>query len=98
MSQADPGSSPLAGCSHQTRLNQSVQVAYPIGEFNTRIQTEGKKNTWADLIWGEMDDIFGAAAQKSPSVGSRHPLITVACSCILYSVELRDPAPASLTS
>lgn len=65
MSQADPGSSPLAGCSHHTRLNQSVQVAYPIGEFNTRIQTEGKKNTWADLIWGEMDDILVLQHRKA---------------------------------
>lgn len=57
MSQADPGSSSLAACSHRTGLNQSAQVAYLIGE------EERKKNTWADLIWGEMDDIFSAAAQ-----------------------------------
>lgn len=63
MSQADRGSSSLAGCSHHTRLNHSVQVEYLIGEFNTQIQMLGKKNTRADLIWGEMDDIFSAAAQ-----------------------------------
>lgn len=35
MSQADPGSSSLDGCSHHTRLDQRVQAAYLIRGFNT---------------------------------------------------------------
>lgn len=57
MSQANsPSVSFLAGCSHHTRLNHSVQVADQRREWNTK--ETGKKNTSGGLvIWAGMKGV-----------------------------------------
>lgn len=57
MSQAkSPSVSFLAGCSHHTRLNHSVQVADQRREWNTK--ETGKKNTSGGLvIWAGMKGV-----------------------------------------
>lgn len=63
MSQASPLVLFLAGCSHHTRLNHSVQVAELAG---SRIRGECKKGEEkhtgrrGDLSWDERDGIFTA--------------------------------------
>lgn len=65
MSQANsPSVSFLAGCSHHTRLNHSVQVADQRREWNTK-ETE-EKHQWriGDLSWYEGGDIFSVTVQE----------------------------------